>query len=176
LASRIDLSRYALASPILLSSSIFIAVIATLTPSNYLKSILTSLALGLTFIGGVIEIYLLAYIRSLKDYVIKGHTNIYLNFLQSGLYVGLYYIIIGILLIARELKSQLEYITGKVIQESKCNRVYSNLLFVLTLGLYLSPFQSCIFTELSNIPISNEDSEGLGLDSYKGEEDSGGLN
>lgn len=161
-------------APILLSSGAWISIAALLAGDPFTQSVLASIAVALAFPGGVMEIYTILYLRRLVDLARYGRSRNYLNLALAGVYVGLYYVLVGVYLIGRELRSLLEYATGKILEETPCSRAYSPLLFILTLGLYLSPFQACVFKSvLEAAPITGAP-EGLSLEGDKGEQDPGG--
>ena len=164
----------ALAPPILLTSPIFIVAAASLTGDLRLGSIAVSAALGLAFIGGALELYTLYMVRSMTDLIVRGRRRDYTNLAVSALYLGLYYAIVGILLIARELRSSLEYSTGRMLEETRCSRLYNTLLFLITLGIYLAPFQACVYSSITST--LKHSPESLGPEGYEGEKDPGGIN
>lgn len=158
--------------PILLTSPILIVAAASLTGDWRLGSIAVSAGLGIAFIGGALELYVIYMIRSMTDVIVRGSRRDFLNMAVAALYLGLYYALVGVLLIARELRSSLEYSTGRMLEETRCGRLYNTLLFLVTLGMYLAPFQACVYSSVSSA--FEHASVGLGLEGDEGEEDSGG--
>ncbi len=161
-----SLEKTGVAGPVLMASSIWVAVLGSMLPWPPAQSILASASVGMAMIGGLLEIYTILHIRRLEDLARTGRVRTLRNLLVSSILTGLFFTLAGVLLIAKVLRDSLEYATGRVLEETRCSQVYRPLLFVATLGMYLAPFQACV---ASSIAESSEDLELLGLEGDEGE-------
>ncbi len=160
------LERASIAGPVLMASSIWVAVLGSILPSPPFQSILTSTSVGMALVGGMFEIYTLLHVKRFEDLTRTGRVRTLRNLFVSSALTGLFFTLAGVLLIAKVLKDSLEYTTGKVLEETRCSQAYRPLLFIATLGMYLAPFQACVSSTAAEV---GEDLELLGLEGDQGE-------
>ncbi|MEB3779026.1 MAG: hypothetical protein GSR85_02170 [Desulfurococcales archaeon] len=163
--------------PLVLGASFFIAVASLAIGPSFEGAVLAAFAVGLAFIGGVMEIYYLVLLRYARDMARGSLGSLYGKVAIAAVLTGLYYTLVGIILLARESKSVLEYVKGTPIEDTVCKRYYRPVLSVLTVGLALSLLQECTSNQLAlalRAMGMEEGPVGLSSEGYEGEEDSGG--
>lgn len=123
-------------------------------------------------LGGFLEFYLLLHLvraRSLVTGTLPGGFRLVIRAAWS---VPFYYTILGLPLVAWQVKSNAEHVLERGVEETGCGRYYNHLLFIVTLGFALALFQRCVSSLVAERldRLLSEPPEGLGPEGYEGEE------
>ncbi len=156
----------------MMSGSMLAGLIVATTPPDVARA-LVPLVLGAGILGGFYEFYFLVLVERIHRLLACEDDRGRWIVPRAALMVGLYYTVVGALLLSRRLRGLLEAVLEAPIEDTVCQRFYRPLLFVATLGLGLYAFQECMRLSLASTidhVLSEEGAEGLGAQAYEGKE------
>lgn len=165
-AERLEGVNYAL-PPILLTSSLIALVMVSPMRGGLgveLSGLLLSIAVMAALIGGALELLFLSLIEYAAWMAGERRGSMARRILAAGLLLGLYYLVLGILLIGARIRS----IESSLSESEKCHRLYNPILFLATVGLALGVYQECASKNISSglrslgVPPLEQRPEGLG--------------
>lgn len=154
--------------PLLMTLAMLLALASSIPGPLRLNSAIVSAAVSIGVIGGYLEFHSLLVVMRVKDLVLGVEPSLLRYVGKAALLTGLYYTVIGSLLIASTFKDAVEYATEKPIEDLFCSRFYKSVMIVASLGAWLMPLQSCISRALAGFLASpkhvfmEELPEGLG--------------
>lgn len=123
-------------------------------------------------LGGFLEFYLLLHLARARRLVSGSLPGGFRLVVRAAWSVPFYYTILGLPLVAWQVKANAEHVLERGIEETVCGRYYNHLFFIVTLGFALAVFQRCIATLVAERleGLLSESPEGLGAEGYEGEE------
>ena len=158
--------------PLLVSTAIVLSLLADLLGA--------SPVLGLVFLypallGGFLEFYFLLHLVKARSIVTGQVFRGFGVVVRAAWSVPFYYTVLGVPLVAWQVKVNLEHILGTGIDDTKCKGYYNHLLFVLSFGFLLAPFQRCVGLAVADElnRVLSEPPEGFSAEGDEGEEYSG---
>lgn len=161
--------------PLFASISLLLALILDLAGASPL------LGLALLYpalLGGFLEFYFLLHLIRARSILAGPIAGGFRLIIRAAWSVPFYYTILGIPLVAWQVKTNTEHILGVGINEIKCKYYYNILLFILTFGFLLLLFQRCVALAIAQEldRVLSKPPEGFSSKGYEREEYSRGSN